>query len=295
MKSSGKYVYRGICSILITMICAAGFFFVWLEFVTDNNTTGNLLGIGNLLMSLGIYTVMLIVLMRGMQGYKIGVHRIMRTVAGQIIALLITDIAEIFVSMAITGHFRMFLQFLWRYVLLFATQSVVVFIVSTIMIRIYVKVFPPLHIIEIYGGKRNGLYEKLGSRPDKYVVSKMVVCPEDVYELKAMIPEYDAVVVNDVSSVQENRMLRMCFDLDKRVYFVPKISDIIVRGAEELNIFDTPLYLCRNRGIPLLHQLIQPPGLAHRRYLRGHGHPGSASGQVHIRNRLPRFPRTEGL
>ncbi len=38
--------------------------------------------------------------------------------------------------------------------------------------------------------------------------------------------------------------------MDKRVYFTPKISDIIVRGADELNIFDTPLYLCRNMGIP---------------------------------------------
>ena len=257
MRSSGKYVYRGICSILITLMCAAGFFFVWLEFVTDNNTTGILLGTGNLLMSLGIYTVMLMFFMRAMQGYKIGVHRIMRTVAGQIIALLITDIAEIFVSMAVTGHFRKFPQFLWRYALLFVVQSMAVFIVSTIMIRIYVKVFPPLHIIEIYGGKRNGLYEKLGSRPDKYVVTKVVVCPEDVYELKEIIPEYDAVVVNDVSSVQENRILKMCFDLDKRVYFVPKISDIIVRGAEELNLFDTPLYLCRNRGISTTERFIK--------------------------------------
>ena len=257
LRSRGKYIYRGICCILITALCAAGFFYVWFGFVAENNTTGKLLGYGNLLMSLGIYTILLMIFMRVLQGYKIGVHRIMRTVAGQIIALLITDVAEIFVSMAVTGHFRMFLQFLWRYALLFLAQSVAVFILSTIMIRIYIKVFPPLRIIEVFGGKRNGLYEKLGSRPDKYVVSKVVVCPEDVYELRDMITEYDAVVVNDVSSAQENRILKMCFDLDKRVYFVPKISDIIVRGAEELNIFDTPLYLCRNQGISVTERFIK--------------------------------------
>ena len=33
------------------------------------------------------------------------------------------------------------------------------------------------------------------------------------------------------------------------MYITPKLSDIIMRGADEINLFDTPLLLCRNRGL----------------------------------------------
>ena len=50
---------------------------------------------------------------------------------------------------------------------------------------------------------------------------------------------------------RRNRILKYCFEKNKRVYYTPKISDIILKGAEELNFFDTPLYLSRNTGMSL--------------------------------------------
>jgi exopolysaccharide biosynthesis polyprenyl glycosylphosphotransferase len=37
--------------------------------------------------------------------------------------------------------------------------------------------------------------------------------------------------------------------MDKRVYLIPKISDILIKGSENLNVMDTPLYLSRNFGM----------------------------------------------
>ena len=34
-------------------------------------------------------------------------------------------------------------------------------------------------------------------------------------------------------------------------YTIPKISDIIIRSAESLHLFDTPLMLSRNQGLTL--------------------------------------------
>ena len=61
---------------------------------------------------------------------------------------------------------------------------------------------------------------------------------------------FDAVLINDLPDRQENRLIKLCYGQDKRVYFTPKLSDILVKGSEELNLFDTPLYLRRNNGIP---------------------------------------------
>ena len=45
--------------------------------------------------------------------------------------------------------------------------------------------------------------------------------------------------------------------MNKRAYFVPKLSDVIVKGSEELNLFDTPMFLSRNHGIPLVERAVK--------------------------------------
>ena len=67
--------------------------------------------------------------------------------------------------------------------------------------------------------------------------------------ISAEIQKYDAVLLNDLPNTEKGHALKMCFDMNKRVYFTPKISDIIVKSSEELNLFDTPLFLCRNIGL----------------------------------------------
>lgn len=253
----GKYTYRGICGIILTVLYCTSFFCVWFFFVEDHNQTGQLLGYGNLGMATGIYLILVFLLMRSLEGYQIGVHRMTRTIAGQIVSLLVVDTVEVFVSLAITGQFRFFFEFAWRYALLFLGQSAVTLFLSAGMIILYQRVFTPLKMLEIYGKHSNILYEKIESRPDKYNIEEKIPYPENGEGLEEVIAGYEAVVVNDLPSEDKNKVLKLCFDMDKRVYFTPKISDIIVRGAEELNIFDTPLYLCRNMGIPMWERVLK--------------------------------------
>ncbi|MBP3296068.1 MAG: sugar transferase, partial [Lachnospiraceae bacterium] len=213
-----KYIYRGLCGILLTVLYCASFFMVWYTFVRDHNQTGQLLGYGNLGMSTGIYLVMIFLLMRSLGGYQIGVHRMMRTIAGQIVTLLIADFVEIFISMAITGQFRFFFAFSGRYLGLFIAQSALTLLMSTGMIIMYQRVFPSLKMVEICGNFQNTLYEKIESRPDKYDIEEKIQYPENGEGLEEEIAKYDAVVVNDLPSEEKNKVLKLCFEMDKRVY-----------------------------------------------------------------------------
>ncbi len=79
--------------------------------------------------------------------------------------------------------------------------------------------------------------------------------PEE--DLKDRIEKYDAVVISDVPPEYKNKVLELCLDRDKRVYLAPQISDIIVRYSEELNVIDTPLFLCRNTGMTMAERIIK--------------------------------------
>ena len=56
----------------------------------------------------------------------------------------------------------------------------------------------------------------------------------------------DAVLINDISAEKQNDIIKFCYSENKRIYIAPKISDIILKSSENLNLVDTPLYLCRN-------------------------------------------------
>ena len=44
-------------------------------------------------------------------------------------------------------------------------------------------------------------------------------------------------------------LLKYCYARSLRVYIMPKIPDVLVKGTEELHIFDTPIYLIREYAL----------------------------------------------
>ena len=41
------------------------------------------------------------------------------------------------------------------------------------------------------------------------------------------------------------------------MYFTPKIPDIFVKEAEEVDVFDTPLFLCKNIGLSITQKAVK--------------------------------------
>lgn len=256
-KSRGKYIYRWACMVLFAFLATISFFAVWYPFARDNNQTTHLLGYANLLMSAGIYFILYVILGKALKAFRIGVDRKANLLASQVLTLFCTDGLENFVSCAITGQFRFFPNFLWRYALLFLAQSVVLCLLTIPLVDIYRRIFPPLRVLEVYGGAHEDNLEFMNIRGDKYHVEEMINISEGLDVIYSRMQSYDAVLINDIPSEVKNDILKECFRVDKRVYFTPKISDIIEKTAEEINLFDTPLYLCRNDGMTGVQQVIK--------------------------------------
>lgn len=256
-RPEGKYIYRWICTAILTLIATEIFYLNWRPFVELNNQTGHLTGRGNLGMAVGIYVLVYLIIGRYLKAFKIGVNRISNVLASQVLTLCMTDLAEVLISMAITGQFRFAWEFTKMYFIMFLIQAVVICVLCIAMIARYRKLFPALKLIEIYGNHPNHLSSKIAERPDKYRVVESIPYDVGEKEIARQIENYDAVLVNDLPAFNENRVLKICFAKDKRVYFTPKISDIIVKSSEELNLFDTPLYLRRNNGITVTQLFVK--------------------------------------
>ena len=218
MKIERKYYYRYLCTAIFAIVVTLTYGIVWYRFAKENNVTGHLLGTANIAMSIGIYLILYLLMGKYLRTFKIGVDRKTNLIMSQIITLFTVAVFQIFISMVVTGQFR------------FVGKLFVIYIL-------------------IYGEYQNGLCDKVSSRKDKYHVAKLMHYSEGIEKICREFNNYDAVLINDIPSEVRNEILKKCYELNKRVYFTPKISDIIARSSEELNLFDTPLCLCKNIGL----------------------------------------------
>lgn len=252
-----KYVYRYMCALIIIFIATFMFGLMWMRFVTDNNQTGHLTGTGNVGMAFILYLALFLIIGCWLHAFRIGVDRKASVMASVALTAITVDVIEIFVSMIVTGQFRFFYDFLWRYIVLCLAQIVILCLLVIPMINIYRKKFPALRVLEVYGERSHGLHDKMNGITYKYHVNKLVHYSISNEELREEIQNHDAVLISDVPAHEKNLILKTCVDMNKRVYFVPKISDVITASAEKLNLIDTPLFLIRDIGLNTVERFVK--------------------------------------
>ena len=256
-KKTWRYLFRFLCSFFLVALATGSFAITWHEFVKVNNQTGHLLGHANLLMSFLIYAGLFTIICNWMGAFRIGVIRKSRSVASLNLGIITTNLLEVFASMAITGEFRFVFAFLRLYFFLSIGQILVLSVVMILMINLYWGVVPPTNLLVIEGCHGNHLVQNMTRLKHKYVISKAI--PENLSSNRLVdeMAQAEAVLINDVDSQKQNDIVKACFYLNKRVYVVPKLSDIILKTSEHLNVVDTPLYLCRNLGMSLINRIIK--------------------------------------
>ena len=126
----------------------------------------------------------------------------------------------------------------------------VLVIVAIISESIFRKLFPPRELIVLYEDyDPDEFIKKMNSRKDKYIIKQKLNVSDGLDKIKKDIIQSQGVVIYDVHSELRNVILKMCYENDIRAYSTTKISDILIRGAESLHLFDTPLLLYRNNGL----------------------------------------------
>lgn len=123
---------------------------------------------------------------------------------------------------------------------------------------IYGKMYKPRHLLIVYGDRKPDYFLiKLLKRQDKFAVSEKIHINEGEQAIYRKIRSYDAVVIWDLPSEVRNNLVKFCFSHSIRCYLTPKISDIIIRGSEQMHLFDTPLLLSRNAGLTIERRVIK--------------------------------------
>ncbi|MCD8324466.1 MAG: sugar transferase [Clostridiales bacterium] len=193
-----------------------------------------------------VYAFLVLILFYLCDSFQYGHRKLTEVFISQWLAMLLINVVTYF-QLCLIGY-RMLNPL--PMVLLFGIDMVVTVFLVAVYTMIYHQMYVPKNMVMIYGNEKAvDLKFKMDERPDKYHVTKVVSCENDRKTIIGEIEGHDAVIINDVPAQVRNDILKYCYAQGVRTYVVPKISDIIQRGGEEITLFDTPLYLIRGRGL----------------------------------------------
>ena len=197
---------------------------------------------GHILLIL-IYATILIMMNKMYGGMKIGYYRNAEVVFSQVFSLIVVNVITYFQNSVMSLHLLPPKYFLIMTLL----QGVSAGVWTWIAALIYKSIFAPRKLLVVYGERPvDDILKKFSSRKDKYAIEKCINISEGIGAVCAeAVERYDAVVIWDIDVTERNEIMKFCYGRNIRVYIMPHISDVILKGSDMLNLFDTPIFLTR--------------------------------------------------
>ncbi len=195
-----------------------------------------------------LYGILLAFFMNTYGGFKIGYLKNGNLIYSQIMSVLFVNVFTYFQIVLMDKKFIN-----PGYILLMMAGDIIFIVVWTMVFHIlYRNMFPPRRMLFVQGEHKDyHLMDKINSRDDKYEICEMVSYKRGIDAIAKKMERYDAVILGDIPSHERNLLMKYCYAEGIRSYSVPKISDVLLRSCDELNLFDTPLLLSRNIGLSI--------------------------------------------
>lgn len=252
--NNSREKYKRLIKLLFSSVLMSGlvgiYAYVWIGYYNRYVLQIPFFRRGNWVIIL-LYAVLLTFFMYTYGGFKIGYLKNTNLIYSQGISILFSNIFAYFQVAVIDKRF-----ITTTYIILMTLADLFFIFVWTLLFQfVYRHLFPPRKMLLVAGDRLDyHLRDKINSREDKYEICKIVSYHEGIDTMEYMIDQYDGVIIGDMPSHERNQIIKYCFKVGKRSYSVPKISDILLRSSDEMNLFDTPLLLSRNLGLSIEQQ-----------------------------------------
>ena len=203
----------------------------------------------------GIYAILIMFFMMTYGGNKIGYLKPFEVFLSQVLAILASNLIT---------YLQLSVMVVW-----FAnikpiglmTLAQILFALFWVYLSnfIYRNVFPPRMLLLIHGDHdTEDIKRKFDSRKDRYVISEQININAGIKVIEDKILErFDGVILWDLDMTDRNELIKYCYGKSIRVYLMPKIPDVIIMGADRMNLFDSQILLTREYAMTIEQRFIK--------------------------------------
>ena len=251
-----KRIYRFFEVILTVALLVGVFAVVWMLYInglSEKPFTGK----GNI-MEIGVYALLSLYFLKVYGGFEIGFFTPINAILSQVLAMFIVNFLMTVQIVLTIGSIYPVLSIIKYMFIVWGAQIIASIITVLLFDFIHVRLFPAWDLLLIYENDSVEFFvDKVNTRRDKYVISEKVCISAGMDVIREKICEHTSVIVYDVSSEMRNDIIKFCYGQGTRVYQTPKISDIMIRSANNHHLFDTPLLMSGNIGLSFEQKLIK--------------------------------------
>ena len=204
---------------------------------------------------LALYFILLLSFSIAYGGLKIGYLKPMDVFLSQIFTLFIVNFITYCQYLIIKIGFVAVIPMIGILVI----QLFLAFVWAHITNYIYMSIFPPRKLLLINGEyAADDIIAKFNTRKDKYRIVKKMNISEGLEKIhKECLGDYDGIIIWDVPNQYRNGLVKFCYGNGKRIYVMPKITDVLLKGSTQLHLFDSPVFLLRDYSIKIEQRFIK--------------------------------------
>ncbi len=221
--------------------------FVWTWYNSYAEVGSNYFVRGNYIV-IALYALMTFFFYHLFGGFRIGQMRVFEMLYTQILSVVSTNVVT-YLQLCLIGRWQFLTNF--RPLCYMTLVDLVVVLTWSLFVKWgHWKLFPPRKMLLVCGAySPDNLIRKVEARKDRYAIEETISIDRDLELIKDKMMHYGVVVLTDIPAEIRNQLLKFCFEHNIRCYCVPKISDIMIRSADSIHLFDTTLLVFRNLGL----------------------------------------------
>ena len=169
--------------------------------------------------------------------FRVSILQIRDVIFGEVLATMITDIIMYILIWMLSIHLPNLIPGL----ITWGGQCVIGVIWAYVMHQSYFSTHPPLRTIVIYD-ERMGMENLIHTYGlEKRFNIKTVYPVESIMDKLEVMEEFDAAFLCGIHSRERNIILKHCISHKIKLFMIPRIADVMMRGSEQIHMLYLPI------------------------------------------------------
>lgn len=185
--------------------------------------------------------------------FRVSILQIRDVIFGEVLATMITDIIMYILIWMLSIHLPNMIPGL----ITWGGQCVIGVIWAFVMHQSYFSTHPPLRTIVIYD-ERMGMENLIHTYGlEKRFNIKTVYPVESIMDKLEVMEEFDAAFLCGIHSRERNIILKHCISHKIKLFMIPRIADVMMRGSEQIHMLHLPILKTQRYKPSIEYQIIK--------------------------------------
>lgn len=185
--------------------------------------------------------------------FRVSILQIRDVIFGEVLATMITDIIMYILIWMLSIHLPNLIPGL----ITWGGQCVIGVIWAYVMHQSYFSTHPPIRTIVIYD-ERMGMENLIHTYGlEKRFNIKTVYPVESIMDKLEVMEEFDAAFLCGIHSRERNIILKHCISHKIKLFMIPRIADVMMRGSEQIHMLYLPILKTQRYKPSIEYQIIK--------------------------------------